>query len=154
MDRSNQTVIFLHIPKTAGTTLRSIICRQYESNTIATFFPVGKYPLKEFKEFKKDIEKQVRDIKCLTGHVCMGWQCHELFPQTSTYITFLRAPVDRVISLYYFIRERPDHLLYNTLKSKKMGLAEFVSSGMTSEIDNGLTRALACNGANLEEAKK
>ena len=153
MDKTNQNIIFLHIPKTAGTTFREIICRQYESYATAKFYPMGKYPHKEFKEFKKDIEKQMRDIKCLIGHICMGWRCHELFPPPSTYITFLRDPVDKVISLYYFILKRPDHLLHNILKSKKMGLAEFVSSGMTSEIDNGQTRALACNGANLEEAK-
>jgi len=32
-----QTLIFLHIPKTAGVTLRRIIDRQYDKSTIFTF---------------------------------------------------------------------------------------------------------------------
>ncbi len=153
MEKSSQTVIFLHIPKTAGTTFSGIINRQYESNNIAAFYPRGSDALKEFKEFKEDIKNRSEKIRCLTGHICMGWRCHEMFPHPSTYITFLRDPVDRVISLYYFILQTPQHYLHNTLKSKKISLNEFVSSGMTSEIDNGQTRALASTGPDIEGAK-
>jgi hypothetical protein len=38
-------------------------------------------------------------IKCLQGHACFG-QVHPLFNKSYTYITILRNPIERIISLY------------------------------------------------------
>lgn len=155
-----QTVIFLHIPKTAGVTMESIIQRQYYPQSITAFPASAPERAKQYNEFKKLSESAKRRNKLIRGHICFG--LHEFLPQQSTYITFLRDPVERVISLFYFIRRVPGHPYYSSIVSSNMSLEEFVCSGMGKQIDNVQTRVLTdswnvefgkCSHKMLESAK-
>ena len=98
----NKTLIFLHIHKTAGTSLKHLIMRQYPRDTTYLmdqhYFRLQK-ALDELGTL--DLEAR-RRIDCLIGHVAYG--VHSILPRESTYLTMLREPVSRTLSHYHFVR--------------------------------------------------
>jgi len=88
-------LVFMHIPKTGGSTLREIVARQYKSNEVWTFGTIYQFREK-IGEISKD---RIAQIKGLQGHACFG-EVHRPFDKPFTYITMLRDPVERIISLH------------------------------------------------------
>lgn len=171
-----QTVIFLHIPKAAGTTLHDIIDRQFEAGSIFSNNKVvaarlgqdwNRMPAEQRWEIARSELIQLTDaqkarLNVIKGHMVFGW--HEFLPNPCVYITLLRDPLDRVISLYYYIHQLEGHYLRDEIMSKNMGLKDFVSSGLSWSADNGQTRMLSgvgdgigwgqCSDETLEVAKR
>lgn len=131
------TVIFIHIPRTAGVSLDAILERQYNTAKIYSL-----YSQEKLDEFNQLSEQKKATIQLLNGHF-MSYGIHERLPNPSTYITMMRDPVDRVISHYYFVRRSPNHYLHETVMSKNMSLEDYVGSELSIEINNGQTRLLA-----------
>ena len=120
MDR--EALIFLHIPKTAGTTLNRIIEWQYNPLSIFTLDP---YRFRATAErFKTLPEERRRRFRVVRGHLYYG--LHEFLPQGATYITMLREPVARFLSSYYFILRRPLHPLHRKLKRERLGVEDYL----------------------------
>ncbi len=132
-----KTLIFIHIPRTGGVTLDTILERNYN---LARMFSL--YNEEQVKEFKQLSEEKKQKIEFLNGHF-MSCGIHEQLPNPCTYITVLREPVDRVVSHYYFIKRSPHVYLHDRLTSENMSLKDFVSSEMTIESNNGQTRLIA-----------
>ena len=136
----NPTIIFLHIPKTAGQTIGFIARRQYEPGR---FYNIGHPPEREVEKYKLlDRDSKVK-FKFVKGHVPFG--LHMFVPGPSTYVTFLRNPIERVISLYYYLRRLPDHPLYHAVH--QLTLEDFVIAKRTIDTNNGQTRYL-CGAEN------
>ncbi len=135
-----ETVIFFHIPKAAGMTLSRIIERQYWPTSIFTISGVhSEISVDAFKQLPEGLRRKIKAIK---GH--MGFGLHEYLPQPSTYITMLRDPVDRIVSHYHYALQRgTHHYLYHSITSKHMTLADYASSGISPELNNGQTRLLS-----------
>jgi hypothetical protein len=132
--QSQPLIIFLHLPKTAGSTLARIIERQYTASSILPLYGSS------LGEELAAIPQQGMDrLRILTGHLYFG--VHSFSSRPSTYITVLRDPVDRVISHYYFVRRDPSNYLYDS--ARKMSLREFVESSNQQEPNNDQTRLLA-----------
>ena len=112
MKQGDKTLIFLHIPKTAGTTLHHILERCYPKDQIFTFKdPIDQDAIEHFKQLAEDRREPYRLVK---GHLSFGFHRH--LPGPSTYFTFLREPIARVLSFYYYARSHPDHYLYSLLR--------------------------------------
>ncbi|PPS40408.1 sulfotransferase family 2 domain-containing protein [Chroococcidiopsis sp. TS-821] len=137
--QQEQAIIFLHLPKAAGSTLHRIIERQYPANVIYSID--GLKVAESIEEFKNLPIARRQEIKMLKGHMNFG--LHEYLPRPSTYITMLREPVERVISLYYYIIRNPKHWLHAEVKGKNLSLQEYVSSGIATAANNGQTRLIA-----------
>lgn len=137
-DKQKQALIFLHVPKAAGTTLRKIIERQYKSEAILT---TGEPWHEWVKEFESLPQAQKKGIRIFLGHLRFGF--HAYLPQPSTYFTMLRDPVDRIVSYYYFVLESPDHYLYDIVTSQNMTLKDLLCSEISTEFDNGQTRSIS-----------
>jgi hypothetical protein len=127
-------IIFLHLPKTAGTTLARIIERQYDSSGILSL-----YESMFGKELAVVPEHQMDNLRIVMGHLYFG--AHAFGARSCTYLTVLREPIDRVISHYYFVRHDPANYLYEL--ARKMTLKEFVESRGRQEPNNDQTRLLA-----------
>jgi hypothetical protein len=120
MDR--KALIFLHIPKTAGTTLNRIIEWQYSPFEIFTMDP---YRIRATPERLKRLpERRRRRLRMVRGHMLYG--VHEYLPQGASYFTMLRDPVARAISTYYFILRRPLNPLHRKVKGERLGIEDCI----------------------------
>lgn len=132
-------LIFLHIPKTAGSSLGHAIHRQYEHSSI--FFINGNNPEHSIEKFVSLPDDQRSRFLCISGHIPFG--LHEYIPRNVVYSTILRDPVDRILSLYHHVLRETSHYMYETVISKKMGLLDFVGSGLSRELCNDQTRMIS-----------
>ena len=132
-----RNLIFLHIPKAAGTTLHSILESHYPAaNTCSLFDP--DIPAKEFAAWP--LEKR-EPIRLLKGHVAFG--LHESLVGETTYITVLRDPIERVKSHYYYAKRYPTHYLHKEITERNMSLKDYATARLSDELDNGQVRMLA-----------
>ncbi|KON88344.1 hypothetical protein AF332_17065 [Sporosarcina globispora] len=103
----DRILIFMHIPKTGGMTLKRIIKRQYPEDKILKDITDGK-----ISEFKKIVSEN--EIRFVFGHLSFGLHMH--ISQPCTYVTMIREPIDRVISMYYYVLGKKDHPLHGIVK--------------------------------------
>lgn len=158
-NQNPQSVLFLHLPKTAGTTLINIITRQYRPREIYSFGIIVQDSIAQLEAM--DAAERAK-IRMLIGH--MGYGLHELLAPPTTYFTILREPIDRVISFYHFVKRTGGHYLHGTVLQDNIGLDDFVKNKMTLMTDNFQVRLISgvwdkypygeCPRAALEQAKQ
>jgi hypothetical protein len=95
----------------------------------------------EVAQFKTLPAAQRGRYRLIEGHLYFGFHRH--IPGASTYFTFLRRPVERVLSFYYYARSTPDHYLYSQLANERLDLKTALARELTSELSNGQIRQLA-----------
>src|SRR5256886_2654842 len=134
MPHTNETLIFLHIPKTGGSTIYKVLERQYSRAQIL------RLESPEIARFKTLSAAERARYRLIEGHLYFGF--HRFIPRASTYFTFLRRPVERVLSFYYYARSTPDHYLYSQLANEHLNLKTLLGRELTSELCNGQTRQL------------
>lgn len=122
MSTAKKTLIFCHVPKTAGTTLNRIIESQYYPFRIHSI--PGGQRIRAIEKFKALSEERRRKIEVLKGHFEYGLHMH--LPQPATYMTMLREPVAQVISSYYYGLSSRTHPLYKVLNENKLGIESYV----------------------------
>lgn len=139
---ADEAVIFLHLPKTAGTTLNRLIEWEYPLLQMYSVDPV----LFEWSaaHLRKLSPRRLKRTRMFKGHMLYG--LHKVLPQPATYITVLREPVDRVISAFYFMRSYKLHPLYWKFRRGNWTIDDFVR---WSRRDNVQSKIIA--GANYEE---
>ncbi len=140
-------LIFLHIPKTAGTTLSRIIRIKLgiwpPQNLWHHSLTFGFYQINPIEARLQYIQSlpaaQQRQIRLFQGH--FGFGVHPHLPRPNYYVSMLRDPVERVVSAYYQLRRgRPEDAL-----AKDMSFEEFVNCGKDFGrflVDNGQVRAI------------
>lgn len=74
------------------------------------------------------------------GHLSVG--LHEKVPGVR-YITCLREPVSRIVSLYHHAKNDPSHYLHGPIGSGDLTISEYVSSALSGELSDGMTRMIA-----------
>ncbi len=141
-----QTIIFTHIPKVAGMTVRQIVQFQYPPEQVFTIFAYTDESLQTFVGLS-EIQKQ--RLRAVQGHI--GFGVHDYLGQPATYFTLLRDPVERAISYYYFIRRHHQHSKHKLLVEGNIGLREYVEREISAVgTDNEQTRFLG-GGLNCGE---
>ncbi|MBX7234834.1 MAG: sulfotransferase family 2 domain-containing protein [Caldilineales bacterium] len=147
-------IIFIHIPKTAGRTLRTVIRGQYRRQQICITSQTAGDPFRDYLNLPAEQKAQVRLVQ---GHFPYG--LHEHVDGPAVYATMLRDPIARVISYYRFVRDHPEHKNHATVMAN--GLAGFINETQSRQLDNAQLRYLAtaqdapfgaCTEAMLEQA--
>lgn len=133
------TVIFVHIPKTAGRTLEAVLARQYRPAETLGIYGYDGGIQAAVSQLESMGEEARRSLRLIKGHYRFG--LHELLPQPARYLTMLRDPIERVISHYAYMRETPRHPLHEL--ARREGLAGYVESGTSRELDNGQVRLVS-----------
>jgi sulfotransferase famil protein len=118
--QSDKALIFLHLPKCGGTTLNRIIEWEYSPLRIFSIDPV--LYLWSYQKLNRWPASRLAKMQVLKGHMPFG--IHRRLPQPFTYITFLRDPVERVISAYYFAKNYLLHPKHQWIS--KLTLEEYV----------------------------
>ena len=141
MHSGGAIVIFLHIPKTGGTTLQHILQRYYPRNQICTFKDANRQ--KQIDNFRRLTMGKREAYRLIQGHLHFGFHRH--LPGDSIYITLLREPVARTLSFYYYAKSHPDHYLYSFLTNDHVDLKTVLNdrSTLTDEFSNLQTRMIA-----------
>jgi Sulfotransferase family len=127
-------LIFLHLPKTAGSTVVRLLEREYGSDAVLSLYDSTFGD--EFSELAADRAARTRAI---AGHFYFG--VHEHVPGPCRYFTFLREPIERIVSHYHFVRRQPKHYLYEAATS--MSIGGYVEFCGAAEPNNDQTRLLA-----------
>ncbi len=138
----NEALIFLHVPKSAGTTVNRLIEGEYPLFKIFSVDPV-------FSKWSCDhlwnlSSKRLARFRVFKGHMLFG--LHKILPQSATYFAVFRDPIDRVLSAFYFMRNYVLHPNYWRFKRDEWELEDFVRN---SPRDNVQTKIVA--GASYEE---
>ena len=135
-------LIFLHIPKTAGTTFAQILQRRYQNGGLEWLNGEGAMAPDEAFEALSSARKS--EVGAVMGHINFGG--HRLLSRPARYVTFVRRPVDRIISHYYHVLRNPHHYLHEKVRSSGMTLEQYASGGLSRELENDQTRMIAGHG--------
>lgn len=138
--RRGTTVFFIHIPKTAGTTLHDILGRQYAASRS---FKTGSrdhevWPsLETFSNMEADRRGQLGLVR---GHCVLSVE--GLITGPKQFVAFLRDPLQHFRSLFYYIR-RATWNPHHDRVVRLAGLAEFLDYQVEYGFDNMQTRHLS-----------
>jgi hypothetical protein len=129
--------VFLHVPKTGGTSLHNILVANYQGSEVCP---------ERFNNLKQIDINQIRGYKYYSGHY--DWSSLSYIEREKKLVTLLRNPKKRIISLYHFWRSHTlshieKHSLNGPRLAKSHGFSEFLDllgSGVASNIDNVLAR--------------
>lgn len=160
--KPSETVIFLHVPKAAGTTLNRISDRHYRRHAIYSILGAATPESGTLEEFRRLPARQRASFRLVRGHFAFG--LHDLLPRPSTYFTLLRNPEDRVLSHYFHALRQRDNHLHRYVKGLALSDVYARKGHVDKAFDNLQTRLLsgvwdtpafgACNEETLERAKE
>ncbi|HEC84763.1 MAG: hypothetical protein DRR08_26700 [Candidatus Parabeggiatoa sp. nov. 2] len=135
----DKKLFFLHIPKTAGTSLRKLIKKEYPGKACLYLY----YPAPFQPAVIKEIHANLPAAKVLYGHFSFG--IHQLLGIQGHYVAFLRNPIERVISFYNHNARQSDTPYYAAIQ-EGLSLLDMLQSERIPETNNHVTRIIACCG--------
>jgi hypothetical protein len=133
-------LIFLHIPKNGGSTFNKLLERWFE-NEETFFVQILDHRTSNIDQLKNLSEEEIDKIRLLKGHV--RYDDKKYLKGKSEYITFLRHPIQRIASYYYFVDSLPQHRLYDDVHEKNLSLKEFVLKINDSDVNNAQCRYIS-----------
>jgi len=118
-------LVFVHIPKAAGTTLHHILKRAVGARKS---LHAGKSW--ETQALREMPQRKAQKFKLISAHMIQP-ELEKVCGQNADYVTVTRDPVDRFVSLYYFLQaqtQHEQHKLYADMSLEDF-LVEYESDG-------------------------
>ena len=132
-------LLFVHIPKAAGHSIYELLRRNYPEDSLLIPYLGVEQNLAAVAALTAEERSNIRVV---AGHMPVA--AHVVFPE-STYLTFLRDPLERAISAFYFNAEKEESPSHAVETMQNRTLLQFAE-----HFDNILTRYLLETG--LDEA--
>ncbi len=115
--------IFLHIPRTGGTTLNSIFSENFQEEEIVSI-----YRRDDFSKAAKEIPRKMDRLRLIQGHFLDDGTISELAQsRRAKVVSFLRHPVDRLVSEYLFLKNWPHSHMYKIIGNSGISFADYVT---------------------------
>ncbi|MEL4898648.1 sulfotransferase family 2 domain-containing protein [Crocosphaera sp. Alani8] len=119
-----QSLHFLHIPKTAGTSIRSWLMDLYtEKDWLPCHF---------LEELEQRSDQEIKKYHFFSGHLGINWYAN--LGHTPHTFTWLRNPLDREMSQYYYVKNTIDVILSLSLSPLEANYFNAVNNLSMSEL--------------------
>jgi len=112
----------MHIQKTAGTSITEAVRPYYQNDIIS------------HADYVKHDTASLKNVRFISGH--FGFEYARQFMDGRYSFTFLRDPVERILSLYYFSRTRDPAEFPIYRVAHEMDLAGYLRAGLDRELVN------------------
>ena len=136
--QQHKKLIFLHIPKTAGTSLRTLVEQAYPAGACVDIYSANS------ADFYETIRHDVDKAQVLYGHTSYG--IHQWFGLEPRYIAFVRNPIARVVSLYNHLRRHKKSPHYTDIHAGGMTLRDMIQAEISVETNNHMVRIIGGYG--------
>ena len=110
-------LLFVHVPKASGSTIRAIISRNYLTGRTA----FDEWQQVDFRDLAHS-----PDVNIIVGHFRFGM--HYGVKRPVSYCSMIRNPIDRYVSDYYYAYSSPEHRLRDAITSGEVTLESFLLS--------------------------
>lgn len=139
--RTEETLVHLHVPKTAGTSLNAILLPLFAPNARLT--AEAGPPENTLLAMAPEARAAIRLV---AGHCVYG--IHDLLPGKVRYICVLRDAGARLVSFYKFVRRTEVHPHHKLLARHEATFGTFLeiaadTAALRAEVDNGQCRRVA-----------
>ena len=134
---SSPLTLFVHVPKTAGTTFNSLLSYQY-GHRRSLWVPWQDTDIAH--HWRRMTAAQRHRLRLIRGHFPYGG--HPSLQRPVRYVSMLRHPVDRVVSLYYYLLDEPDCADARAARAAK-SVEAFVAGMQTHHVSNDQVRLLS-----------
>lgn len=118
--------VYIHIPKCGGSTLRTIISRQIGVNHVYYYEPDGQRHVLPSPEVALRRAFETGRVRLVTGHHQFG--VHRLLRTPCAYFTFVREPIERALSEYFYAYSYPHHRLRDRILRGELSVTAFLDS--------------------------
>lgn len=136
--KQRPTLLFMHIPKAAGTSFREAIARNYKMSEIAYLYPQEPgFRIRSLEELPLDQRSRTR---LMAGHE-VYYGVHENIPNECLYFAVVRDPITRVWSNYVHLLQTKDARIF--YEAKPGSIEEMFESKSRGDIDNVMVRFFA-----------
>ena len=140
-------LLHLHIAKTGGTTLSSMIKHGFRSDEVFETTRLGPGGMRQApREFceQQILEFGSKHIRYVSGHIPIG--IHQIFESSAKYVTTVRHPIERIISYFFFQAE--DEKRY-TKQGRPITFEEYVEDRSDVQLYDYQVRVL-CGSPELD----
>jgi hypothetical protein len=128
-------ILFMHIPKTAGTAFREAMAANFLEFEIAYLYPGPPgFLVTDLRDLPLE---QLRAFRIVIGHFQFGM--HERLPQACEYITIVREPASRILSQYSYLQQFQPELVTGS-NGQWIRLEELFEKRLTVDFDNTMVR--------------
>lgn len=132
-------IVFLHIPKTAGSSLVASVRESLSAEQCLLLYGAHRTSKMIRDELSQLSQVQKDTLRFVGGHQ-VWFGIKDCFPNRDVkFVTFLREPVERVYSNYQRIFIDSAHHLYEQFNQSKPSFADFASGSISPVVINQMT---------------
>tara|TARA_B100000949_G_scaffold53260_1_gene46816 strand:+ start:236 stop:1204 length:969 start_codon:yes stop_codon:yes gene_type:complete len=140
----NRLLVHIHMPKTAGRTLNHLLRERFGQDHSSLLSDA------DLRNIHLTSKTDRQAMRFLYGHISRSvlYEIEHHFPQGCFYITLLREPRSRLLSLYRYIQRTKSHPMHSEVTAREMSFGQFLEHSAQvkdplQEVDNGQMRRVA-----------